>query len=464
VSDHRPVLAVFGGSFNPPHLGHALLPAYLFARELADRVVLAPCYVHALGKALTPFDRRVAMSECAVAHYPGDCVWVTRIEEELALAHGETAPKPSFTLVLLRAIADAHPKYRVRLVIGSDITSTGETEKWHRWDQIEKEFTPIVVPRAGFCAEGQAALPDIQSRHLRPLLDRPPAERSADEQALLKGALPASVLRLLDTPFAGCLWVVGSGNAATHLMAKVQRAAPPFECRQISARALLDDGAAAMSHLDVSQPPKGVWILAKDHACDALAAALHEAGLPTSVPILHGAGSRLSSVALRSWRAAGGPAGTLHPICSLRRERTSSLLDSAGWGVEGDDVARELALELVGRSPWLDLQGLDAVQRSAYHAACALVANHVAVLVAEGRSILAGLVPADDGTLWHILDGLVNSAVGNLMALGIPSGVSGPVARGETEVARRHAAALGGEAGALYRHLSERLATLLLEK
>ena len=56
------MLAVLGGSFNPPHIGHALLTSYLFARGLAERVLVAPCWDHPLGKQLIPFERRMVGS------------------------------------------------------------------------------------------------------------------------------------------------------------------------------------------------------------------------------------------------------------------------------------------------------------------------------------------------------------------------------------------------------------------
>jgi nicotinate (nicotinamide) nucleotide adenylyltransferase len=452
----RPRLAVFGGSFNPPHLGHALMPSYLLARDEADQVLVAPCYAHALGKELTPFEDRVAMVELALSHYRAEQVWVSRIERDLAL-EGGGEPKPSYTLHLLEALAQRYPKHEIRLVVGSDITETGETEKWHRWDRIAEEFDPIVVPRAGFCPEGHATLPEIQSRDVRKRLAMQAEARPAGDQAWLERSLPAAVLRRLDEQAQGCLWVVGSGHAATHLAARLRRMSPHFVVHQLSARGLLEDPVETTSG---APRPDGIWILAKDHATADLASALSGLGLDPATPLLHGAGSLRSEDALTAWP---GPKGTLHPICSLRRERPRSHIDHAGWGVEGDAVAREFALRIVGEAAWLDLQGLDGSQRSAYHAACALVANHVAVLVAEGRAILSGLVRSEAEALWRVLDGLIHSAVGNLMALGIPAGVTGPVARGEMEVAAKHAAALGGQSGELYRTLSQRLAERLAE-
>jgi len=56
---------------------------------------------------------------------------------------------------------------------------------------------------------------------------------------------------------------------------------------------------------------------------------------------------------------------------------------------------------------------------------------------------------------------LMRSALENLLALGIPRGVTGPIARGDQGAASRHAAALGGSAGELYAQLGARLTTIL---
>jgi predicted short-subunit dehydrogenase-like oxidoreductase (DUF2520 family) len=154
--------------------------------------------------------------------------------------------------------------------------------------------------------------------------------------------------------------------------------------------------------------------------------------------------------------------GTLHPICALRRERPwPSPLPWAAFGVEGDAAARALAARLVGAQPVLDLAALDATGRRAYHGACALVANHLAVLWSSGASVMtsAGLPPdAVDVALVQLLA----SAFDNLRALEIPAGITGPVARGDDEAVRAHLAALPPDVATLYRELSDRLRTLVL--
>ncbi|MFY0531377.1 nicotinate-nicotinamide nucleotide adenylyltransferase [Nannocystis pusilla] len=86
----RPVLAVLGGSFDPPHLGHALIPTYLLARGLADRVLVAPCWSHPFAKQMMPFADRLALTRLAMAAQ-AETVEVSDVEARLAARRGGRA-------------------------------------------------------------------------------------------------------------------------------------------------------------------------------------------------------------------------------------------------------------------------------------------------------------------------------------------------------------------------------------
>src|SRR5580700_9701846 len=117
-------VAVFGGSFNPPHVGHVLACALVLSTEDVDRVLVVPAYKHAFAKALAPFDDRVTMCELALGWMPR--VEVSRVEQELG---GD-----SLTIRTLEHLAHAHPDWRLRLVIGADILA--ETSRWARFDDV----------------------------------------------------------------------------------------------------------------------------------------------------------------------------------------------------------------------------------------------------------------------------------------------------------------------------------------
>lgn len=66
----RPLrIGVFGGSFNPIHLGHALLAITTQQTKPVDQVVLVPVFKHAVKRDLLPFEDRVKMCQLAVAPF-----------------------------------------------------------------------------------------------------------------------------------------------------------------------------------------------------------------------------------------------------------------------------------------------------------------------------------------------------------------------------------------------------------
>lgn len=433
-----PVLGVLGGAFDPPHLGHVLLPAYLRARGWVDRVIVAPVADHPFGKSMPPFAERLAWCRAAMADY-GPWLEVSDIECELAAAD----PGPSYTLRLLEAIAARHPSSVVRLVVGSDITASGDTAKWHRWDEIERRFAPLVVPRAGYAPPDHCALPEVSSRAIRGWI----AEGTPAAAAKLAEAVPAAVLAML-RPTGASVWLVGTGHVRAH--------AEPFLRRRGHAVTVLGGHATADGGPLPAAPPDVVWIAVRDPAITPIAAAL-VGRLPPGTVVLHAAGARRSQDVLAPLRAAGHPCGSLHPAASMRAGATPpSILDHAAFGIEGDPAADAMARRLVGPAPVFDLNGLDARARTAYHAACALVANHLAVLTLEAESVWQDL-GADAALRTALLGSLLTSAVTNLLALGVPAGISGPATRGDRAGIAAHRDALPPGAAAVYEWVGTRL-------
>ncbi|HRE90590.1 MAG TPA: nicotinate-nicotinamide nucleotide adenylyltransferase, partial [Myxococcota bacterium] len=112
-------VALYGGSFDPPHNGHVLLATWVLSRATPplDALWLLPAAGHAFGKALTPFQTRVAMLERAFAHL-GPKVRVEPIEN--------TLPTPSYTVDTVRALCAQHPGTEFSLIMGSDAFATRE--------------------------------------------------------------------------------------------------------------------------------------------------------------------------------------------------------------------------------------------------------------------------------------------------------------------------------------------------
>jgi nicotinate-nucleotide adenylyltransferase len=150
-------IAVFGGSFNPPHLAHVLAVTVVLARFEIDRLLVVPTYQHPFAKSLVPYDDRVKMCELAMGWIPK--VAISRVEEELG---GE-----SRTLRTIEHLKGEHPNESLRLVVGADIMV--ESNKWYGFDRIVELAPPIVLGRVGVSHEGAPPpiLPAISSTDVR---------------------------------------------------------------------------------------------------------------------------------------------------------------------------------------------------------------------------------------------------------------------------------------------------------
>jgi nicotinate-nucleotide adenylyltransferase len=193
-------IALFGGSFNPPHVAHALVAFYVRETQPVDEVWFVPVYQHAFGKDLAPYEHRVAMCELVARSLgPPDLadprrpvVKVSRAEEELANQPGFTVSR---TLDLLTYLEAQDPTRRFRNVIGADIL--GETHKWYRWDEVVAKAPLIAIGRSGFVAPPGTTLtgvtmPEISATRVRELV-------TAGDTEGASALLPREVLRYIAT-------------------------------------------------------------------------------------------------------------------------------------------------------------------------------------------------------------------------------------------------------------------------
>jgi nicotinate-nucleotide adenylyltransferase len=157
-------IAVFGGSFDPPHSAHLEVLRLIEARSLADHTLVVPCIRHAFAKQMAAYDHRLAMCRL-LCREAGPGSEASDIERRLDLS--------GLTIDTLEAIAGENPGAGLRLVIGADILA--ERDKWHRFHDIESLAPPLVVARGGVDDAGLSELPapaPISSSEVRSLLSR----------------------------------------------------------------------------------------------------------------------------------------------------------------------------------------------------------------------------------------------------------------------------------------------------
>ena len=155
-------VALFGGSFNPPHVAHQLAALYVLETAAVDALWFVPAHEHAFGKPLVAFEDRLAMCERAAAAL-GPRARVSDVERAIG--------GRSLTLRTVRRLSELHPEHAFSLVIGSDLL--GDVASWYGGDELARTIPFIVVGRPGGEPAGAApaiTMPDVSSTAVRAAL------------------------------------------------------------------------------------------------------------------------------------------------------------------------------------------------------------------------------------------------------------------------------------------------------
>ena len=137
----KPQVALLFGSFNPIHEGHLAILRYLTDRTKAAevRLVVSPQSPFKQGQGLVDnAEKRLADAREAVSD-AGLAVKVSDVEFHL--------PEPWYTIDTLRFLQEQEPDKEFVLVMGGDNIAT--VERWHKGDEILRDFAIWVYPRPG---------------------------------------------------------------------------------------------------------------------------------------------------------------------------------------------------------------------------------------------------------------------------------------------------------------------------
>jgi nicotinate-nucleotide adenylyltransferase len=132
-------IGLFGGTFDPIHMGHLILAEQCRDQAKLDQVWFMPAAYppHKSSHALTRFEQRCEMIELATAGHAA--FRVERIEKEL--------PPPSYTAETITQLRMKHPADEFFLLMGSD--GLPDLPGWYEPRRVIEQAGLVIVPRPG---------------------------------------------------------------------------------------------------------------------------------------------------------------------------------------------------------------------------------------------------------------------------------------------------------------------------
>jgi len=132
-------IGLFGGTFDPPHLGHLCIALWALAQLRLDEVVFMPAGQppHKIGRPVSRASHRLAMTRLAIRTLSGFSVSTLEIRRR----------GPSFTVDTLRAFRASHPRSKLYLILGAD--GLTEFRTWHEPAEIARLAVLAVAARPG---------------------------------------------------------------------------------------------------------------------------------------------------------------------------------------------------------------------------------------------------------------------------------------------------------------------------
>ena len=151
-------IGIFGGTFDPPHLGHMILSSEALQQLKLTRLLwmLTPVSPHKQNQHITPVAHRLEMIQCAIREVP---------RFELSTLEFER-PAPQYTVDTLRLLQEQNPSADLVLLLGAD--SLRGLTTWNRPVELVAACHEIgVMRRPGELIQMgvlEAAIPNLKGK------------------------------------------------------------------------------------------------------------------------------------------------------------------------------------------------------------------------------------------------------------------------------------------------------------
>jgi nicotinate-nucleotide adenylyltransferase len=176
LNNHDPKrlrVGIFGGTFDPIHIGHLILAEEVHFQLALDRVYLVPAGdpPHKQERKLTPMAKRITMCELATADI--DYMVISRVDAD--------RPGPHYTADMMRLMRkEVGPDTQLFFLMGMD--SLRDLPSWREAAWLVENSTLVALSRHDVTldwAKLEAALPGLRERVI--ILDMPELELASHQ-------------------------------------------------------------------------------------------------------------------------------------------------------------------------------------------------------------------------------------------------------------------------------------------
>ena len=142
-------VGIYGGTFDPIHLGHLHVITQLFEKDLVDQLLVIPAGVPLLREnaPIATGQQRRTMCQLALADLPAEIASKVQVNPIEILRTG-----PSYAIDTVEAVAQNYPDDTIVLVIGQDAAE--KLNQWHRIDELREMVEFLIIARPGFAGDG----------------------------------------------------------------------------------------------------------------------------------------------------------------------------------------------------------------------------------------------------------------------------------------------------------------------
>lgn len=179
-------IGIYGGSFNPIHIGHASLAQSLIKQQIVDEVWLLVSPLNPLKQSSNPdildYEERLHIARLATKGMQG--IRVSDFESSL--------PIPSYTVTTLNELTKTYPQHTFCLIIGAD--NWQDFRKWYKWEEILASYPIVIYRRPGYDLDTTSET--FLSTESITIADTPlyPISSTEIRQAIRQGQIPTEWL------------------------------------------------------------------------------------------------------------------------------------------------------------------------------------------------------------------------------------------------------------------------------